>query len=202
MLGPDLPLAEYDRGPDGGGPANPTWALFAYEYGDDGSGRTVGRYRNVAVDETLESGVGYWIITTDANESVLVSGDYHSRVDAELGVDSARGSGWNLVGNPFRFATPWAAAEIVDTGGERLSLAEADPGGATVGDTACTDAGGPGGTCRVARFAYRWDAAAGAYDELSPAGGELAPLDGLWVFAARDDVELRVAMPRSERDAR
>ena len=212
VFGDDLPVAEYATGPGTGfdpGPApvpganrpvGATWAMVAHGHDDDGSAA----YRSVALDEVLESGVAYWMLTLDPDVTIDVEGDYHSQLDADLSIDVGRGSGWNLVGNPFRAPTPWADARVVDVDGAALALAAADPGpaGAVVGETACTDARGPRPTCLAGRFAYRWDAARGGYEVLSPGNGTLAPMDGAWVFAARDDVELRIAMPEAERVAR
>ena len=188
VFGDDLPTGSYDD----------TWVLFAYEYTRAANGALRGGYRKLALGDALESGAGYWMISrTDA--SIGVVGEYHAQIDTPVFAETARGFGWNMIGNPFRYRTAWADARVIAADGTRLDLPAADPGSNVATDTACTRPGGPSGDCTVARFAYRYDAAVDDYDELTPLAGSLDPFDAAWVFAVAPDVEVRVAMPPDER---
>ena len=189
VFGDDLGAGGYDD----------TWVLFAREFVPRASGGFDGGYRKLALDDALDSGAGYWMLST-RDAAIEVSGEYHSQLDAPLYADADEGFGWNLVGNPFRYRTAWADARVIDVDGTPLDLPSADPGGNTEGDTRCTAGGGPRAPCRVARFAYRWNATAEDYDLLTPLAGSLEPFDAVWVFAVEPDVELRIAMPAAERD--
>lgn len=190
VLADDLGESEYDS----------SWVIFRPEYVSNGSGVDALVTRKLTLDDTLESGVGYWIISTAAGASIDVTGEYHSQLDSELRVNGQTGSGWNMVGNPFRFNAVFADTQVIAAGGQALSLSQADPGGAAVSQTRCTQSGGPGSNCTAARFGFRFDANGNQYELLGDGADSLQPFDAFWVFAGAESVEWRVQMPVAERN--
>jgi len=177
-----------------------SWTVFRHDYTSNGNGGFTSGYSEMELSELMELGKGYWVITRNSGRTIDVQGEYSAQVDPQLFVNAGDGFGWNMVGSPFRFPTPWSDARIVAENGNLLSLSAADPGSNTVTQSACTQSGGPAGNCTVARFAYKYNGATESYDLLSPAGGNVNQFDGLWVFAARPEVELRLTMPAAERN--
>lgn len=159
-----------------------------------------GGYRQVQLDDAMQAGVGYWMITRDSGKTIDVQGEYSSTVDAAVSSQKSAGSNWNLIGSPYRTATAWGDTRVVAPNGKVLLLTEADP--ARNGATACTGSGGATSECLVASIAFRYETATGRYERLTPTSGSLQPFDAAWVFAANADAKVRISMPESERTRR
>ena len=158
----------------------------------------INNYRKLELNDAMQEGVGYWVITLDQGITVDVEGEYPSNVDIVLGHPD--NSPWNLVGTPFRNNTAWADVQVIDTDGTVLSLVETDPAvtpGGSSSSLACTIGHS---SCIFASTAFRWNPTAGIYDTLTLSSGHnLSAFDGLWVYAKKADVALRVPMSSTER---
>jgi len=177
---------------------NVDWAVFTYEYTATAGGYAP-EYRLVALTDELKNDAGYWIITNETGKTVDVEGEYQSQMDADLFLEApANVRGWNMIGMPFRSGISWSDTLVVDTNGDVLSLAQADPdvpGGPGFG-TACTG-GTPTSNCKVA--SYSWSFNGTTYDLLSPTSGTLAAFDAAWVFTGEPGMHLRFPMTNAER---
>ena len=104
------------------------WALFEFAYSQNGTGDSSGAYRRVELDDELSAGTGYWMLSKDKAATLDVQGEYPSTVDSDVGVDTASGSGWNLLGSPFRVATPWSRTRVVAPRGQGDHAGRGRPG--------------------------------------------------------------------------
>jgi hypothetical protein len=153
-------------GDDLSGAYSVTWVVYERDAATDS-------YRKLAPNDTLHTGKGYWIYTTQAAQSINVVGQYNGSPDIPL--RGAADGKANLVGHPFDFSVDWADVQVVD-GAEVQSLAEA------VADGDISE------TYHVANGnGYN------AYDASTPGMiGTLNEFDGIWVKAFKDGIYLRV----------
>lgn len=175
QFGDDLVVAEYDN----------TWVLYRYIPASNS-------YVKVALTDDLEEGVGYWFITSQSGINVDVEGQYNTNLDVPLAGDATTGR-WNMIGSPFRLATPWSTAKVVKPDGGLLDLAAADP---DIGGTNACTASPIDASCVMADTAFVYNGA--GYTQLTPAGGNFNPFDAAWVFVGKPDHVLRLQMTAAE----
>ena len=146
-----------------------------------------GSYVALTLASPLEAGVGYWIKTNDAGESVTVGSTSPAVTEVDLAADS--GGIQNLVGHPFDFDVCWGDVRVID-GASVLTLDEADP---VVDSMRACDTDPVDASCVMSRTMYKWDGAYTPFDGGTPgAEGTLESYDALWVKAFKSGIKLRV----------
>ncbi len=144
-------------------------------------------YVALTTDSSLAPGVGYWIKTNDAGESVTV--DSLSPTVTEVDLTADADGVQNLVGHPFDFDVCWGDVRVID-GTSVLTLDEADP---VVGMMRACDTDPIDSSCVMSRTMYTWDGAYTPFDGGTPgAEGTLESYDALWVKAFKSGIKLRV----------
>ncbi len=144
-------------------------------------------YAALTLGSALEAGVGYWIKTLDAGETIDV-GSGSSRVTEVDLVADADGR-QNLVGHPFDFDVCWEDVRVID-GFFVRTLDQADP---VVGPMRACDMVPPDSSCIMSRVMYKWNGAYTPFDGVTPgAEGTLEAYDALWVKAFKPGIKLRI----------
>ncbi len=164
----------------GGDQLGLTWAIFAL--------LDSGEYVSLSLDSQLESGRGYWLLTTQAGKVIDVSGEYPIEVDTALRADSDRGA-WTMVGSPFGLPVAWQDVNIVDSGnGETMNISEASPDVQSCASSPISSA------CKVSPVAFKWTEAE-VYETLDLQSGELNAFEAAWVLSRESGMRLRVPAP-------
>ncbi len=147
-----------------------------------------GAYTALTLGSALEMGVGYWIKTADAGETVAISSLSPTVTEVALVADPAGLS--NLVGHPFGFDVCWADVRVVD-GASVLTLDQADP---VVGSMRACDMVPADASCVMSRTMTQWNGSAySPFDGSTPgAEGTLSEFDAMWVKAFKSGIALRI----------
>ncbi len=146
-----------------------------------------GGYVALTLADPLELGVGYWIKTLDAGETVTVDSlsPAVTEVDLVAGTDGVQ----NLLGHPFDFDVCWGDVRVID-GASVLTLDQADP---VVGSMRACDLEPADASCVMSRTMHKWAGGYTPFDGGTPgAEGTLESYDALWVKAFKPGIKLRV----------
>jgi hypothetical protein len=150
-----------------------SWALVERDEANDS-------YNQLALTDTLEQGVGYWIKAVLGTWDFDVFGDNtNSLTDFDITlIDDADPGRWNLVGHPFVQDLAWADVKVVDTATSDEHL---------ISETAS-------GTFITNRTMYLWNGS--SYQSYHPVSnpGNLSLFDGFWV-RVKAGATLRIPAP-------
>jgi len=157
-----------------------TWAIFEMQES--------GEYARLELDSQLKVGTGYWLLTTEVDKTIEVSGEYAIEVDVALRADATVGA-WSMIGNPFQSPVAWRDTSVVDrSNGQVKNISAASQDVASCASTPIAS------SCEVSRQAYKWNED-GAYEILDMQSGVLNAFEAVWVFAGKNNLRARVLKP-------
>ncbi len=176
IFGDDLPPADYDS----------RWVMYEWD-------RSSEQYTKLGLESALNQGVGYWIRTLDAGQTIDVDGRptdtscSGSPAFSEVGCFSEPLTGsstgrWNMIGHPMAYTVNWGDVRFVDDSGNEWTPSEAEAHGVASKDM------------------YTWNGSAyQTWDDVTPGMlGTLGVFEGQWVKAYATATALRIpAMPAS-----